>query len=763
MSDERPADSDGPLPEDAPAGAGLPVDLRAVALAFWGWRWWVAGTVAIAMALGVALALTFAERQYIGESVMLYQAPPVDSPEGATTPSLLTLLNMVKLPENLDEVIRKLKLETDARALGAATSVELEQKTTLVIFRAKWNNAKTAAAIANTLRDTFLESQTRLRRQNAESGLADIERRLGLVNDELRTAEEKLRAFTTENRVVDLSQEARATMDELSATNILYEQAVIDKKTADLQVQNSERIIEELKEQVAKEQAAASAVTDQMSETNIRIQRLRESIMDDREKRYNDALLEEARLALERAETLYQIRAVPATMVDEARAKYQSLVARAVDTPQIQAWKQEMAELDKKVIPQAGVSAGVSGNLLKDVMFRSFEIRLNQSTAAEKVASLEAARARVQQTLAGMPDKTRTFATLTRAVEVKEAEKKDLEQRRAEAKRLVDASVLPFTLVSEARPPLRSASSNVKKIAVAVVVLMSGGAFFLAVAFSVLDPRVRTGRELEIRLGKTPVIGELPDFGESILPGSSESAGSDELLDEIRTASRHLRTLVPDRGARLLVVSPGHGEGTTSVIANLAMIFARRGERVLLVDGNVRAPQGKDVPQAEGLRALPGMIRDLGAQRRSSAPVTGVATLIPAGAPLGPGLAGLLTDQALRLDAAVRPTSLPGVFCVPRAAEPVNPDLLATERMAALMAEASRSYTLVLIDSPPALASVDAESLAVHTSGVVMVVRGMGPWGLAVGAATEPFARVQVPLIASVLNRVPAPFARMAP
>lgn len=254
---------------EAPSG-GLPVDPRAIALGLWELRLWLLGSAVAAAILAAAVGKLFAERVYTAETVMLFQAPSEDSPEGQSIPSLLTLLNMVKLTSNLEVVRERLKLPVDLRGLGAVTSVAVQPNTTLVTITAKWDDPKEAAAIANTLREAFLENQTRLRREEAEARIQDVEKRMAPVTAELAAAEETLRAFTSENRIVDLSQEARATLDELAAVNLLLEQARIDKKSIDLQVENTARIVEELQEQAKREQADAAAMSDAMSETNIR-------------------------------------------------------------------------------------------------------------------------------------------------------------------------------------------------------------------------------------------------------------------------------------------------------------------------------------------------------------------------------------------------------------------------------------------------------------------------------------------------------------
>lgn len=743
---------------EATGGAGLPVDPRAIALALWAIRWPLAIGVASSLVIGLALAMIFAKRSYTAETLMLYQAPPEQTPEAATMPSLLTLLNMVKLPSNLETVIAQLDLGVDTRTLGGATKVELQPKTTLVMISASWENARKASEIANALRDTFLQTQTRLRRNDAETRVHDLTTRIDAVSAKMAVAEDKLRAFTKENRVVHLSEEARALLDELSSVNLLYEQARIDKRSTELQAANADRLIKELQDEMAKEQQSQAALSDALSETNIRIQRLRESIMDDRETRANYALLEEARLNLDRATKAHETGAISQEVLGEAVAKLKIIEARAVDSPQVAGWKKEIEVLDSKVIPSGGGSGGVTGNLLKDIMFRSFEIRLQQTTVTERVDALAEARKRVDDRLARLPDLQRTFAQLTRDVSTLEAEAGLLEQRLGEANRLLEASALPFTLVSEAMPPPRSSKSNAKLLAAGVTILLGAIVLGAGVLIAVLDPRIRTRRELEIALRQVTVLCEIPARPESQTPLISDES-EDDLTEIYRAAARHLRTLLPQQGARLLVTAPGHGEGTSTIAVNLAAILGRWGERVLLVDANLRdeTPGPEAQPRAAGWRGILRIATSKGVLSNGTAGDSPLRGLLKNDPEIG--LSHLLEDASLPLSRAVVPTHLMNVSAVVHASRTASPDLLATERFRSLLAEASRSFTIVLVDGPPVLASVDAENVALAVDGIVLVVKAMGPFGMAVRGATEPFARLGKPITGGVLTGVAALYA----
>ncbi|HUJ32842.1 MAG TPA: polysaccharide biosynthesis tyrosine autokinase [Candidatus Acidoferrum sp.] len=160
-------------------------------------------------------------------------------------------------------------------------------------------------------------------------------------------------------------------------------------------------------------------------------------------------------------------------------------------------------------------------------------------------------------------------------------------------------------------------------------------------------------------------------------------------------AFRSLRTSVllsaadcPPRS--LLVSSAQPGEGKTTVSTNLAISLAQLGQRVLLIDGDLRRPS---VHRAFGVRDSLGIVSFLTGQ------------------------------QDWR--AAVEKISVPGLEVLVSGPIPPNPaELLSSDRMKKLVAEALEEYKFVVIDSPPLLNVADSRILATLVEGVVLVIKG---------------------------------------
>lgn len=161
-------------------------------------------------------------------------------------------------------------------------------------------------------------------------------------------------------------------------------------------------------------------------------------------------------------------------------------------------------------------------------------------------------------------------------------------------------------------------------------------------------------------------------------------------------AFRSLRTSVllsaADRPPRTLLVSSAHpGEGKTTVSTNLAIALAQLGQRVLLVDGDMRRPS---VDRALG-------VTDTGA-----------------------GLAGYLAGGA-DWRSLVRPApGCAGLDILAAGPAPPNPaELLSGERMRQLAAGAAAEYNFVVVDSPPLVNVSDSRILATLVEALLLVVK----------------------------------------
>lgn len=274
--------------------------------------------------------------------------------------------------------------------------------------------------------------------------------------------------------------------------------------------------------------------------------------------------------------------------------------------------------------------------------------------------------------------------------------------------RIVDAAVPPVIPVKP-RIPLNLALA---------LVLGFGGGICIAFVQESLDNTFKTSDDVE-RFVQLPALATIPALeslnGHGRVYGLGRRAKQREkgrngsvpapmltLTTDHGTqyaalgeAFRGLRTSVllstanrPPRS--LLVTSAQPAEGKTTVATNLAISWAQLGQRVLLVDGDLRRPAIHKAFQISS----------------------------------SPGLVSYLTGLKEWPDVVV-PSSVSGLDIIPSGPVPPNPaELLSCERMRALLHEAVERYTIVLIDSPPLLNVADSRVLAVEVEGVILIVKG---------------------------------------
>lgn len=200
----------------------------------------------------------------------------------------------------------------------------------------------------------------------------------------------------------------------------------------------------------------------------------------------------------------------------------------------------------------------------------------------------------------------------------------------------------------------------------------------------------------------------------STRPGSPVT----ESYRTLRTALRFADTAEPPRA--ILVTGCVHRDGGTSIAVNLAVAFSLTGERVLLVDADLR---GSTLDRTLGLPSGGGLAAVLRGSQSLSAAIVGWGDVdvLPAGS---------------RVDNAS--------------------ELLGSPEMGELLDNIRGAYDTVVIDAPPVLPATDATVLSTQVDGVVLVVRAGATPQNAVGEAVRRLSSVGAHLLGQVVNAAPA-------
>lgn len=139
----------------------------------------------------------------------------------------------------------------------------------------------------------------------------------------------------------------------------------------------------------------------------------------------------------------------------------------------------------------------------------------------------------------------------------------------------------------------------------------------------------------------------------------------------------------------IVVTSSGPGEGKSTTAANIAVVFAKSGQRVLLVDADLRKPVVYKTFQLNN--------------------ASGLSTALSS--------SGSVADEIQR-------TPVENLSILPSGPKPPNPsELLSSPRMDQILAEARQLFDVVIFDMPPVVAVTDAQIMSSKTDGTLLVVR----------------------------------------
>jgi succinoglycan biosynthesis transport protein ExoP len=185
-----------------------------------------------------------------------------------------------------------------------------------------------------------------------------------------------------------------------------------------------------------------------------------------------------------------------------------------------------------------------------------------------------------------------------------------------------------------------------------------------------------------------------------------------------------LRTKPKDHSPVYIITSPGPGEGKTTLSANLAVAMAEVGQRVLLVDADLRRPS---------LHSLFGSNDHAGLSDILADPT---------------GISKLTLDDYLQL------TPINNLRVMTHGLNQVEtPALLFfSPRVGELVAQLRNRFDCILFDTAPALPFPDARLWGKHADGVVMVVRAGVTTRENASAACERFFNDGIPVAGTILN-----------
>jgi polysaccharide biosynthesis transport protein len=253
--------------------------------------------------------------------------------------------------------------------------------------------------------------------------------------------------------------------------------------------------------------------------------------------------------------------------------------------------------------------------------------------------------------------------------------------------------------------------------------LFSGIGF--AFLFEYFDNTYKSPEELEEETG-LPFLGPIPtdkaltDLRKQedtvlVAPDNSPST------EAFRNVRGNLLLATGDETPKVVQISSSvHSEGKTTFAVNFAATMAMAGEKVLLIDGDMRKPR---------LHKVFNMAN-------------------------GQGLSNLLANQA-KLGGLIKPTGISNLSIIISGPVSPNPgELLASKTMREALETLKGRYDRIIIDCPPMLGIVDAFLLSPLTDGIIIVVRSGRTGKDLIRKAAKSLEGVKARVLGVVLNDV---------
>lgn len=543
-----------------------------------------------------------------------------------------------------------------------------EGSTYIIDLHVKSHDGSKAATIANAIAEEYVQSGIRARADAAAAQSMGLNDRLGALDNEVKQADAEVAAYKAANGIVTASTGGTITEQQINTV------------TEELATAQSDAAAARSKYDAARAQIAQSGIDSVSSVLNSPvIVELRRQMADtERDQaeinsRYGPKHPESIKVAQQLDGLNRQLREESQQIVNGLQSDARAAEARAAAL---------QANLNRLKGEQANNSRA---SVVADTMAREAEAKRN--TYNQLAAS---------------------------AQQVNQQEHSNLSQAQ---------------IVSHANPPTKASFPN-KPLFVAMgaaLGLMFGAAAVFIAEF--MDSGLRTVEEIERDLGVN-FITSLPLLSSQALRVDGRRlvawdyvmarpmSGYAEALRGIRSA-----LILSDHDKRkqvVVVTSALPNEGKTVCSVALARTMAMSGERVLLVDCDLRR------------NSLESLV--------STPPAAGLIEVLTGAAPFA---SAIVPDAVKGLD----------ILCVYKATFTPR-DLFGNPRMIELLTELRQHYDHIVLDAPPLLAVSDARTLATLADAVVMIARWSRTPRNAVRAALDLLERDKAPLLGLALSMV---------
>lgn len=612
-------------------------------------------------------------------------------PTGGSKGQAATYASLARSPKVLDATLTRLKL--DRPPFDFATSIDVKAiGPTVYALQVTDGNPRRAGEFANALAQAFKEQNQQLQSEAAAELVKLLQEQLKRADGELRDAREKLAAYRNDRQIVV------EVKDHVGPAITRLEMAIQNRDQAAERLAAAQGALAQRESELAG--TPATIPVERPMTENPLVQELEkkfaeaETRLADLKSRYTDQHVEVRQAQAQRDAIVERLNA------EKAKGPDTTLVQ---PNPAMAALKASIAQLKQ-------------------------EIGGHRAELAALESTISTAQARIRE-YGGVDGEVAALAAeVTQKAEIRSS----VAARLQAANMQYDAArqQKPISIIGEVNhlnPPLDTTANRTLKLLLLAALCSLLGTCALVIAFDNLDRRIRTVQEAELAL-PAPVMAAIPAAVGSVTPELLPRATEFLPMSAHSEAYRFLGLqLLSDRSRKvrsIMVLSAKPDQGTTSTVTNLGITLAQAGQRVILVDGNIRQP---------GLHKVFETKNDFG--------FTDL----------------LLNPDGDSVSTALKQTSTPNMYVI-TAGSPYDNlwELFCSPALVEVSRRLRDRADFILFDSPSALAFTDAMSLARVMDGAYLCVRALEQLSGAEQRLIESLERAGVTILGSVLSDVPA-------
>lgn len=579
-------------------------------------------------------------------------------------PILYEVINRLNLQEVWGKKGEKLLKEVAYKILRSSLNVSQYRDTSLIAITAQREDPKEAARIANELADVYRDARLDLKYKEMTRAMDALSRELEKQQEKTDLAAQRVEEVRQKLDITVLPNSYSGGMSENSVEKLRLQQLEGDRIASRVEMLVAKARYEQLESMSDADLVTASAYLTQDSF----VEAMRTQIKD-----YDVAL---------------------ASMLENYGPNY----------PEV---KQTQAARDELVAKLQRALEGIKkGTRAQYIVTKSKFEALEEELRGVRSSDQESQR-----------EKFVPFNKAQQELELQRAIMNALKSRIAQEGITLQVPRTPVEIVDSAEEASRPISPNLILNVLMSIFIGLGSGVGLAYFIEYLDTSIKTADDVE-RWLELPVLGLIPQKVRPLIEEGPDSEHA-EGYRVLRTNMAFADAGGPRKGA-FAVLSGGAGEGKSTTAFNLAYICAQQGEKVLLVDADLRRPVQHTI---------------LGVSNRFG-----------------------LTNVLLRdvpVEETIKTTSVPNLHFLPSGRLPrTSLGVLDPKRISELVFSLKLKYDIIIFDTPPLVGISDSAIIAKEMDGILMVVQYRKYPRDMIIRAKQMLDTLGVPQVGVVLNNI---------